>query len=77
MPADHMFWRPSGKLMTYVPSSGTTPVPLKTYRCPATATEASEHNHAVDRKHVCKLVVDHSAEEHECVCNKKWEPVLV
>lgn len=73
MTADYMFWTTkTGAPMTYG-DTARTPVPRRTYRCKASATEPSPHNPAVDRKHVCRITIDHDG-DHICTCNKAWAP---
>lgn len=65
--------------MAIFPNSGRTyddalrtPVPYPAYRCKASASERSPHNHQVLRKHLCKITVDHTG-DHACLCGKTWE----
>lgn len=60
-----------GKVITYGGADDKTPVPRRTYRCPATAKDATR----LDHTHPCKLTVDHDEAAHQCVCGKQWEPV--
>ncbi|WP_217181613.1 hypothetical protein [Streptomyces sp. AC495_CC817] len=72
MTANPMHWNmPSGSPMTYKDAT-QTPVPRRTYRCPATASERSEHNINLQRKHACKITVDHDG-DHQCICGMTWE----
>lgn len=72
MTASHMLWtKPNGQPVTYVDGQNT-PVPRRVYRCRATAAERSPNSVDLQRKHACKIAVDHDG-DHACICGKTWE----
>lgn len=71
MTASPMHWtKPNGDPVTYTDGQNT-PVPRRTYRCPATAAEQSPNNVNLQRKHTCKITVDHDG-DLLCLCGQKW-----
>lgn len=58
--------------MTY--DNGKHPVPLKSYKCKATAVDQKRTLPGQTLTHQCKIGIDHDG-DHECICGKAWPPL--
>ena len=50
--------------------NGKIPVPLKSYKCEATAVDQKRTLPGQTLTHQCKIGID-----HECICGKAWPPL--